>query len=142
MLEALFCEIEWATEDEPSEEEKEAFRIEWFVYVSEVFERVDGGDGVEREAKRVKGAESEIGFCKVEDEAWLKYATCHVSWAVDGAAVEKGGFRRKRMAVIVPAGKIKKVREMVETAVGKLKDKEVNEDDVIDGDEEKEKEMT
>lgn len=131
MLEALFCEIEWAVEDEPTQEEREAFRLGWYLYITEVYSSVAGAEKAgEREAKRQKGDEEDdevkMAFTRVEDEAWFKHAACHITWDVVGSEAEKGGYRRRRMAMIIGAGRIGKVREMVEGIVGGLNESAEN----------------
>ncbi len=44
MQEALFCEIEWALEDEPTEELRETYNFHWYLYVTDVY-RSAGGEG-------------------------------------------------------------------------------------------------
>lgn len=121
MLEALFCEIEWAIEDEPSEVEREAFRLGWYLYVTQVYctGRAEG----QPQRKQLKGeadegTDAKIAFGRVEDEVWFKFASCHVMWDITGAESEKDGFRRRRIAMIVAAGKVPKIRENIETLVG------------------------
>lgn len=144
MLEALFCEVEWATEDEPSEGERENYRFGWYLYVTEVFEtdaadgKEDSGSGKKRKTSREGEEKIKYAFVRVEDAAWMKHAAASVTWDVDGE-VEKG-LTRKRIAMIIAASKIGAVREMVMDLVGSSLDEKVEDGDAEmgtnDGDDE------
>ncbi|KAI0565941.1 protein BCCIP [Gracilaria domingensis] len=44
MLEALSCEIEWATEDEEKQQQKDSFKFGWYLYIAEQEEAAARGE--------------------------------------------------------------------------------------------------
>ncbi|PXF47781.1 Protein BCCIP-like [Gracilariopsis chorda] len=127
ILEALFCEIEWATEDESTKEQRDEFKFGWYMYITEVFLYSEqGGDEAEgkgKEGQRTKRqrigekdgeGELRMAFGRVEDWVWAEHAKCSIAWDI---GTEEKEVRRKRMAMIVAAKKVSKIRQAVERAV-------------------------
>lgn len=137
VLEAVFSEVEWAVEDEPTEELREDFRLGWYLVVTEVYVRKDeaeikdAGATKKKSKERSKDTDIEDGkmsFAKAEDQVWFKYATQVVTWPYPGADVEKGGMSRKGMAMIISAKNIPIVRKMVTDIVGFVEEGEGKDD--------------
>lgn len=109
MLEALFCEIEWAVEDEKSQKDRESYRFGWFLYVTDVlFVQRDGEDG-----KRRKGGDEsdrQMAFTKVEDEIWMNFSSEWAVWDV-GSSQNDAEVPRKKMGMIIAASKVQAVRD-------------------------------
>lgn len=137
MLEALFCEIEWAREDEATAKGRDGFRFGWYLYITEVFyckeesveekKRKEGKSKKRARSEKVDG-EEKIAFGRLEDAAFFKYSNCSVVWDVSAEAEDKD-VKRKRIAMIVAANKIGQIREMVEEQArqgGDLEDEETN----------------
>eukprot|EP00178_Gracilaria_changii_P007969 TRINITY_DN246_c0_g1_i1.p2 TRINITY_DN246_c0_g1~~TRINITY_DN246_c0_g1_i1.p2 ORF type:complete len:391 (-),score=86.90 TRINITY_DN246_c0_g1_i1:10886-12058(-) len=123
MFEALCCEIEWATEDEKTQEQRDSFKFGWYLYIAEVYcyeteREKDGGakEGKKKKRPRVekKEVEQQIAFARVEDSEWHKHASCSVSWDWGGT---EDGVKQRRMAMIVAAKKLAMIREAVEQRV-------------------------
>lgn len=131
LLEAIFCEIEWAIEDEPTQELREDYRFGWYLYITEAFsENVRDGEEVREKAdhKRKKQkkdnldspGEERIGFFKVEDEAWFKHASQKMSWSVATDPDRNEPSGRKAIAMLIAAKHVPDVRKMVDGLVGVL----------------------
>jgi protein BCP1 len=124
MQEALFCEIEWATEDEEGEEERRSFRFAKFLYVTDAFVAPPskdaaadvGGGGAAKRRRKEDGAH--FTFARAEDEAWLEAARDMASWPIEGELPGAGGLTRRRVAMVVPAAKIAGMRAKVCEIVG------------------------
>lgn len=165
MLEALFCEVAWAVEDEPTEEGREEFRLGWFLHVTEVMIVQSAGEATgatqseaaaragtaanssaddtkKRKKMKAREAGEEINFTKAEDEAWFEAAADKVSWTIPGAEKEKGGVSRKGMVMLVAASKIPVMRKRVEDMVGFVQENEDMEVDDMEVDEREEKVTT
>lgn len=122
MQEALFCEIEWATEDEEDERERRAFRFAKFLYVTDGYRappaKDAAGEGDAKAKRRRKEDGAGFTFARPEDEAWLEAAKDMVSWPIDGELPGAGGLTRRRVAMVIPAAKIPAVRAKVCDIVG------------------------
>lgn len=121
LLEAVFCEIEWAVEDEPTPQLREEFRFGWYLYISEAFIAPDGAaDDVEDGMGTEKGKGNEDGekkkkkkskkkqkvdlndlvdnddsfqYVKVEDYAWFKYASHKLLWPLAAEQEQADGSK-------------------------------------------------
>lgn len=146
LLEALFCEVTWAVEDEPTGELREDFRLGWYLYVTEAYVDVDlrtapSGDKEAKKGKTKKGDRGtahevgktpktgvdgddfeRVGFVKVEDEAWFKFATHRIIWPIYEGDEAKGNSmtdgERNVVVLAIATKHIPDVRKMVEELVG------------------------
>lgn len=135
LMEAIFCEIEWAREDEPSEESREEYRFGWYLYLTEVFiggkaadeNAVDGEDASkakkptmkrQKKARNAEGNADHYSFARAEDEAMYKHANHVKTWDFGSAETAGGGVVRKGIALLMNAKNVKKMRESLEEMVG------------------------
>lgn len=109
MYEALVKELEWAVEDEPTQELRDSFRLGWLCYVVQGY----------------VGEENTVLVKKVEDEVWLENAVERVEW--EGEA-ERGGLKRKWIVVLVPASKFPKMQSRMVEVLGGLEADEEEEE--------------
>ncbi|CAN8066584.1 unnamed protein product [Agarophyton chilense] len=129
MLKGLCLEIEWATEDEKTQEQRNSFRFGWYLYITEMFCYEEEGEksGSAKESKKKKRqrvekeVEEHVAFGRVEDSGWHEHANCSISW--DWGEAEDG-VRQKRIAMIVSAKNMGKIREMVEHSISDTGGKE------------------
>jgi protein BCP1 len=132
MQEAVFSEIEWATEDEEDLAERETFRLRWFLYVTEAYclPRVKSNSGAKR--KRKEGRKDEdVTFPRIEDEAWMDVAEDTATWPIEGAKPGAQGLTRMRMAMVIPASAVDLLRSRT---VELLSPQRTKEDTAYDGD--------
>lgn len=104
MFEALLCELQWATEDEPTPELRARYDVAWFIYVTDVF-RAKTADGEKPPRKKSRGKQEngDIAFSRMEDELLLQAAQSTVTWDVaeaEGVQVQQG-FTRRKMAMLI-----------------------------------------
>ncbi len=116
MFEALLSEVEWATEDEPTAEQRKAFDLHWYLYITDVYPA--GGSGpVEKKKKppkkksrrkqpatetaATKDKEEQIAFTRIEDEILLNAATYTVSWKIPGEEAGSEGLVRRKMGMFI-----------------------------------------
>jgi protein BCP1 len=124
LYEALFSEIEWATEDEENERERRAFRFAQFLYVTDGYRAPlakDTAGEVEADGnakRRRKENGAGFTFARPEDEAWLGAAKHMVSWPIEGELPGAGGLTRRRVAMVIPASKVASVRSKICEIVG------------------------
>lgn len=129
LLEAIFCEIEWAIEDEPTQELREDYRFGWYLYITEAFtenvlkgeearEKVDNKRKKQKKDNSESPEEERIGFFKVEDEAWFKHASQKMSWSVATDPDRNDSSGRKVVAMLIAAKQVPDVRKMVDELVG------------------------
>lgn len=126
MQEAIFCEIEWATEDESEEEDRKSFKFRWYLYVTEAYCKPTASNSSSRAKRQRKASRKfdEIAFSRPEDEAWMQAAEESVAWKIDGEQTGAQGLTRMRMAMVVPAKNIPGLRSRTCEIVGFKVDKE------------------
>ena len=131
MQEAIFCEIEWATEDEEDEREREAFRFSKFLYVTDAYCQPKGkskdDDGPSK--RRRKEDSSSFTFPRPEDEAWLSVAQDTVTWPIEGELPGAQGLIRRRVAMIIHASKVEALRQKTSSIVGASPDADTQAED-------------
>lgn len=118
MQEAIFCEIEWATEDEKDERDRESFRFAKFLYITDAYCKPPASGGEAGSAKRRRKDASTFTFARPEDEAWLSVAEDTVTWGIEGELVGAEGLIRRRLAMVVHSSRIPTLREKTCTIVG------------------------
>lgn len=116
MQEALFLEVGWAQEDEPTEALRDMYNFHWFLYVTDAYVGAAAPAGASKQSKpakkksRVAGAQAEaanapgpgeVAFARVEDEIYLSAATHSVAWNAPAPEAGPGGVRRVKIAMLV-----------------------------------------
>lgn len=124
MQEAIFCEIEWATEDEKEAHDRDSYRFARFLYVTDAFCKPPGKTDGGEPAKRRRKEAAEFMFARPEDEAWLSVAEDTVTWAIEGELVGAQGLIRRRLAMVVHSSKIAALREKTCSIVGHMEEGE------------------
>mmetsp|Transcript_9680 Transcript_9680/g.35215 ORF Transcript_9680/g.35215 Transcript_9680/m.35215 type:complete len:301 (-) Transcript_9680:97-999(-) len=113
LVEGLFDEIEWAQEDEPTEELRASFKFKKYI----VFSRVYMDDEAEDEGgkKRKRAGEVALVYPRPEDEFFHAESEWSFQWksrtAEDQDAVDY--LTPMRLCMLVDAGSVKKVRTAV-----------------------------
>jgi protein BCP1 len=125
MQEAVFSEIDWATEDEENREVRDSFRICWFLYVTEVYCPPQSKAASSGKRKKKEGRkDDDIAFPRPEDEAWMEAAEDLVTWPIDNEKPGARGLTRMRMAMVVPASAVASLRSKTVEIVGLQGDKQ------------------
>lgn len=120
LLEALFSEISWAVEDEPTSELREEYRFGWYLYITEGLFQSSGDASklLETTSRSLDQDAEDIKFVKVEDEVWWSLATHRVCWTIVGDKIGEGGLLRRGIAMIVSAANVSKIQSKVADMVG------------------------
>mmetsp|Transcript_28547 Transcript_28547/g.71647 ORF Transcript_28547/g.71647 Transcript_28547/m.71647 type:complete len:354 (+) Transcript_28547:35-1096(+) len=129
MQEALFSELNWAVEDEPTKELKDSFKFTRYMYVTEAYAT---GGGPKKKAKAPKkkkyrrkkknkveeekpeeaeeeedvADEVEYMYIKPEDEFFMKCAEKIVSWVIPGEETVAGGFTKRKYIIFFQPGRV------------------------------------
>ena len=147
LLEALFSEVEWATEDEPTRELRESFGFGQYLVFSRVYLDAEGkddgdddeddGDQAEKRKRKNKRARADpstssssapvVVFARPEDQFFSEAA----EWSFffeppplpestdrHRQPQRRGELRRARLVALVAASRVREVREKLKEAVG------------------------
>mmetsp|Transcript_37406 Transcript_37406/g.105582 ORF Transcript_37406/g.105582 Transcript_37406/m.105582 type:complete len:313 (-) Transcript_37406:158-1096(-) len=123
LIQALFDEIEWATEDEPTQELRESFKFEQYivltrVYVDPAAQRPNAGTSKEQPAKKAKGSEPLLVYVRPEDEFLHQHCSWSLTFPIEGKDVGKDELQPWRLSMVVPADAIASVRASLDAVVG------------------------
>ncbi|XP_052291324.1 protein BCCIP homolog isoform X4 [Citrus sinensis] len=104
LYDALFDEVSWATEDEPTEELRNFFRFKCYLLVSKIYKHKNANQKNNRNLKRRSASDSgdEIVYIKPEDEIFHKlknYRLMGLVMAVEAAKIPT--FRQELQSLIV-----------------------------------------
>ncbi|GBF97124.1 hypothetical protein Rsub_10135 [Raphidocelis subcapitata] len=134
LMQALFDEIAWATEDEPSEEARRAFKLKRFVLITRAYTdpTADGGgggggggsagpsgSGGERKKKKAKAAAAPLlVYVRPEDEFLHAQAAASFTWRVEGRPVAKDELVPMRLALLFTSEAAARARRELDRVVG------------------------
>ena len=130
MHQALFDEIKWATEDEPTQELRDSFRFERYLLITTCFV-VDGSkrgnranvatrhQGRKHKKKRRRGnglekkimEDEELAFTRPDCEAWYAHSRHSLQWPLPKDAADPPGMTRSCIAMILPSAKVQSMRD-------------------------------
>lgn len=112
LYKGLFEEVMWATEDEPTQELRDSFKLKKYLYLTRVFqELVKEGDNTELKKKAELQNNGELIYIKPEDEILHQLSLWSFSFPVTGesaAARQSKGLRELRIVMAVEAKHIEK----------------------------------
>ncbi|XP_024365011.1 protein BCCIP homolog [Physcomitrium patens] len=110
LYQGLFEEILWATEDEPTQELRESFKIKHYLYLTKVFEEVTEEKSRDKEQRKKQKEESEatgqLIYIKPEDEILHELSSWSFTFPVTGdgaAANQTKGLQQLRLVMAVDA---------------------------------------
>ena len=109
---AVFDEVAWATEDEPTEERRKAFECTDFLMASRYWIEIEGGDGKPE-------------WSKYEDALYDQVATVSWRYPVDSGMSDAkptldSSVQEYRQIMLVPASAIPIVRRGLEKVFGRI----------------------
>ncbi|GJQ14918.1 hypothetical protein GpartN1_g6709.t1 [Galdieria partita] len=95
LQQALMDELEWATQDEPTQERREMFDFEYFLYITQVY--LDSSALKRKRKKRFSSTSNydqlsteQLLFIKAEDQGYYLHQTSWCLWPVSrGESLEK-----------------------------------------------------
>lgn len=141
LLQALLDEVAWATEDEPTQELRDGFKIKRYVLLTRAYtdpleeggggaedDGAGGGAGPSGSAAAKKGKKKKDGrqknkgplvvYVRPEDEFLHAVASASFTWPVEGRAVAKDELRPLRLAMVVTAEAAARARRELDRVVG------------------------
>eukprot|EP00871_Galdieria_phlegrea_P003380 jgi/Galph1/4042/GphlegSOOS_G2694.1 len=124
LQQAIFDEIEWATQDEPTKDRRQMFMFEHFLYITQVF--VDKSYKLSSKRKR-KWKEQEHStietdnfyFIKAEDEGYYRYALCCLTWPMmtNLNSIQQDSLEKRTMAIILNKQQVKEAINYTKTQI-------------------------
>ncbi|KAK9909808.1 hypothetical protein WJX75_007678 [Coccomyxa subellipsoidea] len=123
---ALFDEeIPWATEDEPSEELRNSFKFERFLFVSRVYQDNQGppqpGPGPKKGKRRkAERHAATMVYARPEDEFYHRHSSWSYSFPVTSRPVQKDELQPLRLVMLLSPKQAATARKELYTVVGNL----------------------
>ncbi|KAL3161071.1 hypothetical protein ABBQ38_009454 [Trebouxia sp. C0009 RCD-2024] len=101
---ALFDEIEWAQDDEPTQELRDSFKLNLYILVSRVFTDPSAPGAVPKKKQKAgKAQEAVIVYARPEDEYYHKHCSWSYRFPVTSREVEEDELQPLRMVVGITA---------------------------------------
>ncbi|KAL5729028.1 hypothetical protein ACHQM5_002036 [Ranunculus cassubicifolius] len=117
LYDALFDEVSWATEDEPTEELRKSFRFKTYLIATRIYRLKN----VNRQKGTSKGSkEDPIIYIKPEDELFLKLSSWSFNFALQTeqlANQELRNYKLTGLVMCVEAEKIPKFRKQLHSLI-------------------------
>ncbi|KAG4999737.1 hypothetical protein JHK87_020809 [Glycine soja] len=110
LYDALFDEVSWATEDEPTEELQNSFKFKHYIILTKIYVLKN----VEQKRKQSNGSDEAIIYIKLEDEIFHKLSSwsfCFPLQTQQLAPHELRNYRSTGLIVAVEADKIPTFRQ-------------------------------
>lgn len=113
LQDAIFDEIAWATEDEPTEESRKSFVFQNYLMISRVYQPPGASSAKQSQGSSGgKGKENDLIFLRPEDEFFFGCCTWHRTYPC--ARVEReGDLQQLRLVMTVPAKDVDGVRSQL-----------------------------
>ncbi|KAI8463810.1 MAG: p21-C-terminal region-binding protein-domain-containing protein [Monoraphidium minutum] len=138
LVQALLDEVGWATEDEPTQELRDSFKLERYILVTRVYtdaaaaaggaaaQQQDGGGAgpsggggkAKKKKQKTAGAAPVLVYVRPEDEYLHAAAAASFTWPIEGRAVAKDELKPLRLALLVGAGPAASARAQLDRVVG------------------------
>ncbi|KAJ4710011.1 Protein BCCIP-like [Melia azedarach] len=116
LYDALFDEVSWATEDEPTEELRSSFRFKFYLLVSKIYKLKN----VNQKKKPGNHSEEEIVYIKPEDKIFHKLSSWSFTFPMRSQQVEIHELRNYHLmglVMAVEATKIPTFRQQLQSLV-------------------------
>ncbi|PQQ20819.1 protein BCCIP homolog [Prunus yedoensis var. nudiflora] len=115
LYDALFDEVSWATEDEPTEELCNFFRFKFYIIVSKVYKHKNA-----HQKKGTSASDEEIIYIKPEDEIFHELSSWSFEFSLHTqqlATHELRDYRQMGLVMVVKADKIPAFRQQLKSFV-------------------------
>ncbi|XP_073142312.1 protein BCCIP homolog [Henckelia pumila] len=116
LYDALFDEIEWATEDEPTQELRKSFRFKMYIIISKIYKHKNAD---QNKGKDKNGDEAVI-YIKPEDEILLELSSwsfCFPLHAQQVTTSELRNYRLMGLVMVVDANKVSIFRKKLHALI-------------------------
>eukprot|EP00252_Welwitschia_mirabilis_P026410 TRINITY_DN8674_c0_g1_i1.p1 TRINITY_DN8674_c0_g1~~TRINITY_DN8674_c0_g1_i1.p1 ORF type:complete len:314 (+),score=70.92 TRINITY_DN8674_c0_g1_i1:236-1177(+) len=132
LYDALFDEVSWATEDEPTHELRESFKFKQYLILTRVYQMIPETNNSTKSKKRKKrnsssqgangkASEEQLIYLKPEDEVFHQLCSWWFTFAVEAerlAAHEMDGMRQMRLVMAIDAKKMGSFRLQLKNLAG------------------------
>lgn len=116
LYDALFDEVEWATEDEPTEELQRSFRFKFYLIISKIYKHKNA----DRNRVAIKHGEETVVYVKPEDEIFFELCSWSFSFPLHAQQVtanELKNYRPMGLVMAVEASKISSFRKQLHSLI-------------------------
>eukprot|EP00455_Lapot_gusevi_P018379 TRINITY_DN20028_c0_g1_i4.p1 TRINITY_DN20028_c0_g1~~TRINITY_DN20028_c0_g1_i4.p1 ORF type:complete len:235 (+),score=46.74 TRINITY_DN20028_c0_g1_i4:78-707(+) len=112
---ALVDDIDWAVQNEETEEEKNSFKFENFLVITRIYQPESG----KKKKSKKQNETEEMIFFKFEDEFYYKHATLTFTFPVSHTLSSSAysDLPQTRVVMVVPASKMHKIVSQINKAV-------------------------
>ncbi|OAY80219.1 Protein BCCIP [Ananas comosus] len=116
LYDALFDEVSWATEDEPTQELRDSFRFKSYLLISRIYER----DPNKPKGKRSVNQDEPVIYIKAEDEIFHELSTWSFTFPVHAEQLvpdDLKNYRQMGLVLVVKADDVPKFRDKLKSLV-------------------------
>ncbi|KAL9166632.1 hypothetical protein ABFS82_05G042700 [Erythranthe guttata] len=116
LYDSLFDEVNWATEDEPTEELRSSFRFKFYLIISKIYKHKNavGDKGT------TKNGDENVIYIKPEDELFLEFCSWSFSFPLHAQQVttdELKNYRPMGLVMAIEASKISIFRQQMHSLI-------------------------
>lgn len=103
LQQALLDEVEWATEDEPTEQRRAMFALEYFLYITQVYLDSDRPKKKRKSSIHNPSSTENILFIKAEDSSYFVHQTSWCLWPISSKQQQQveDSLEKQKMAMIL-----------------------------------------
>ncbi|XP_008798016.2 protein BCCIP homolog [Phoenix dactylifera] len=115
LYDALFDEVSWATEDEPTQELRDSFRLKYYISLTRILENKNVN---QRKAKQSQDCEEPVIYIKEEDEIFHELSLLSFTFHLHAEQLishELKNYREMGLLMVVKADDISRFREKLES---------------------------
>ncbi|KAL3838050.1 hypothetical protein ACJIZ3_022641 [Penstemon smallii] len=112
MYDGLFDEVEWATEDEPTEELRNSFRFKYYLIITKIYKH--------KNADQIKNGDEAIIYIKPEEELFFELSSWSFSFPFHAQQVttnELKNYRLVGLVMCIEASKICTFRKQLRSLI-------------------------
>ncbi|KAL8549651.1 hypothetical protein ACS0TY_008483 [Phlomoides rotata] len=116
LYDALFDEVNWATEDEPTEELRRSFRFKHYLIISKIY-KIKNAD---QSRGKIQSREEAVIYIKPEDEIFYELSSWSFSFPLHAQQVttdELKNYRPMGLVMAVEASKVSKFRKQLHSLI-------------------------
>ncbi|XP_075488678.1 uncharacterized protein LOC142527679 isoform X2 [Primulina tabacum] len=116
LYDALFDEIAWATEDEPTEELRNSFRFKTYIVISKIYKHKNE----DQNAGKARNGDEVVIHIKPEDEIFLELSSwsfCFPLHAQQVTTMQLKNYRLMGLAMVVDANKVSMFRKQLHSLI-------------------------
>nr|XP_010920064.2 protein BCCIP homolog [Elaeis guineensis] len=117
LYDALFDEVSWATEDEPTQELRDSFRFKYYILVARIFESKNVN---QYKAKQSQDCDEPVIYIKAEDQIFRELSSLSFTFHLHAEQLvppELKNYKEMGLVMVVKADDVPKFREKLKSLV-------------------------